>query len=148
MWVYHSLLSWLSIFSVTGFDLDKKRINQLEENYDRTGEVEQSAIENSNLALTFNASQIKNSNVYIYITVPSPVDKNNNPDFRPLKNASKTVGSLNKGDVVIYESTVYPGATEDIFVPILAFESGLSYNSEFFCGYSPRGLIQVIKIIR
>ncbi|MBA46230.1 MAG: Vi polysaccharide biosynthesis protein VipA/TviB [Euryarchaeota archaeon] len=124
-------------FSVIGYDLDKKRIDQLQKNYDRTNEINQKTIEASGIKFSSSSSEIQNSNVYI-ISVPSPVDNNNNPDFEPLKNASKIVGRyLNNGDVVIYESTVFPGATEEIFVPILSSESGMEYNSEFFCGYSP-----------
>ena len=125
-------------YPVTGFDLDEKRIEELENGFDRTNEVSETDLLNaSNLVLSISANDIKDANVYI-VTVPTPVDKNNTPDLNPLKSASEIAGKvLDKGNVVIYESTVYPGATEEICVPILEKESGLKYNAEFSCGYSP-----------
>ena len=125
-------------YPVTGFDLDEKRIEELESGFDRTNEVEENALLNSsNLALSSSKNAIEDANVYI-VTVPTPVDKNNTPDLKPLKSASELAGKvLDKGNVVIYESTVYPGATEEVCVPILEEESGLKYNLDFTCGYSP-----------
>ena len=125
-------------YPVTGFDLDENRIKELKDGFDRTNEVEENALLNaSNLALSSSKNAIEDANVYI-VTVPTPVDKNNTPDLNPLKSASEIAGKvLDKGNVVIYESTVYPGATEEICVPILEKESGLKYNADFFCGYSP-----------
>ncbi len=125
-------------YSVTGFDLDEKRIEELENGFDRTNEVEEKTLLNaSNMALSSLKNAIENANVYI-VSVPTPVDKNNTPDLKPLKSASELVGKiLEKDNVVIYESTVFPGATEEICVPILEKESGLKYNADFFCGYSP-----------
>ena len=89
--------------------------------------------------------KLKSSNCYI-ITVPTPIDKLKKPDLKPLLNASKTVGKhMSKGDIVIYESTVYPGCVEEKCVPMLQKVSGLVFNKNFYCGYSPEKLIQVIK---
>ena len=125
-------------YPVTGFDLNENRIKDLKDGFDRTNEVEENALLNArNLALSISANDIKDANVYI-VTVPTPVDKNNTPDLKPLKSASEIAGKvLDKGNVVIYESTVFPGATEKICVPILEKESGLKYNLDFTCGYSP-----------
>ena len=125
-------------FNVTGFDINKIRVNELKKGIDRTNEVEKYQLKNTNkLVLSSSIKDIIKSNVYI-VTVPTPVNKNNHPDFNPLKQASEMIGSLLKnGDIVIYESTVYPGATEEICVPILEKVSSLKYNSDFFCGYSP-----------
>ena len=124
-------------FSVIGYDIDKKRVDELKDNYDRTNEIDKNSLIKSSVQYSSVVDEISNANVHI-ISVPSPVDKNNNPNFDPLKNASKTIGGLLKiGDIVIYESTVYPGATEEIFVPILEKYSKLKYNVDFFCGYSP-----------
>ena len=125
-------------YPVTGFDLSVDRINELKNGYDRTNEIHSKQLkEAKGLSLSSTESSINNANVYI-VTVPTPVDKNNTPDLRPLKNASKTIGSrLKAGNFVIFESTVYPGATEEDCVPILEKESKLKYNIDFFCGYSP-----------
>lgn len=124
-------------YPTVGFDLNEKRIKQLIGGIDKTMEVDEKKLNASNLTYTTDVTEIENCNTYI-ITVPTPVDKYNNPDMGPLASSSKTVGKvLKKGDVVVYESTVYPGATEEFCVPILEKESGLLYNSDFFCGYSP-----------
>ena len=124
-------------YTTIGFDKDEDRINQLINGIDKTLEVTEQKLNNAKISYTTESIHIADCNVYI-VTVPTPVDKYNNPDLRPLASASKTVGSmLNKSDVVIYESTVYPGATEEYCVPILEKESGLEYNKDFFCGYSP-----------
>jgi UDP-N-acetyl-D-glucosamine/UDP-N-acetyl-D-galactosamine dehydrogenase len=125
-------------YPVVGYDLNNKRISELKKRYDRTGEVDSKGLDDSKkLILSSKPSSIKDANVYI-VTVPTPVDKNKTPNLDPLESASKTIGKyLNKGDVVIYESTVFPGATEEICVPILEEESNLEYNKDFYCGYSP-----------
>ena len=123
---------------VVGFDVNKKRISELKLFKDSTGEILTSEIKRAkNIFFTDDLDKIKESNCYI-IAVPTPVNKRNNPDFKLLANASKLVGKiLKKNDVVIYESTVYPGATEEICVPILENKSSLKFNKEFFVGYSP-----------
>jgi UDP-N-acetyl-D-galactosamine dehydrogenase len=125
-------------YSTVGFDKDENRISELKNGYDKTLEVSADELKAvKNLKLTFDAKDIAACNVFI-VTVPTPVDKFNTPDLSPLASASKTVGKvLKNSDVVIYESTVYPGATEEYCVPILEKESGLKYNVDFFCGYSP-----------
>jgi UDP-N-acetyl-D-galactosamine dehydrogenase len=121
-----------------GFDIDKKRIQELEGGYDRTREVSADEMkQSSKLVYTTDIATLKNVNYFI-VTVPTPVDDYKQPDLRPLVSASKTVGQvLKKNDIVIYESTVYPGCTEEICVPVLEQHSGLKFNVDFFCGYSP-----------
>lgn len=123
---------------VVGFDINISRINELKGGNDYTLEVTSAELAASeSLSFTSDVSDIADCQVYI-VTVPTPVDKAKHPDFNPLISASKTVGSVLKvGDVVIFESTVYPGATEEICVPVLECTSGLSFNIDFFCGYSP-----------
>lgn len=132
-------------YDVTGFDINVKRVKELNEGIDITKEVEKqellSVLKNSKqakgLVCTSNPEDLHACNVYI-ITVPTPVDKNHRPDLTPLYKASETVGKvLKKGNIVIYESTVYPGVTEDECVPILEQTSGLNFNTDFFAGYSP-----------
>lgn len=143
-------------FTVTGFDVNAARISQLRAGDDRTGEVEESKLKNlRTLSFTSIVDEITEANVYI-ITVPTPIDCFKIPDLEPLRKASRIVGgALKHGDVVIYESTVYPGCTEEICIPILEFESGLSINSDFGVGYSPerinpgdrgRGLSSITKV--
>lgn len=130
---------------VIGFDIKQGRLDELKRGYDRTLEIDEESLraaiktagQKSGLVFTADIDEIAGSNVYI-IAVPTPTDQHNRPDLTLLKNASKTVGSvLKKGDVVIYESTVYPGATEDVCIPILQKTSGLIFNRDFFAGYSP-----------
>ena len=125
-------------FTTFGFDINQSRIKELQSGYDMTLEVKfEELIQSSNLKLTSVIDDIRNCNIYI-ITVPTPIDSEKKPDLRPLKNSSKSVGKLlNKNDIVIYESTVFPGATEEVCVPILEKYSGLVFNKDFFCGYSP-----------
>ena len=133
-------------YAVAGFDINEKRIHDLREGKDYTLEVSCSDMksvlkkENNDLPgfyVSNDIESIRDANVYI-ITVPTPVDKYNRPDLSPLYKASETVGKvLKKGDIVIYESTVYPGATEDECVPVLQKVSGLAYNTDFSVGYSP-----------
>ena len=124
--------------TVIGFDINKKRIFELKQGIDVTLETTNKELKESTyLSFTDNLDDIKDSNIFI-ITVPTPIDKNKRPDLNPLEISSKSVGKvLKKGDVVIYESTVYPGATEEVCVPILEQQSGLTFNKDFYCGYSP-----------
>ena len=126
------------LFETIGFDVKQSRIEELLAGKDSTLEVTSEELENTALlSFTSNEEDIKNSNIYI-ITVPTPIDAFKKPDLAPLIAASKTVGGLLKNnDLVIYESTVYPGATEEICIPILKNESKLRFNKDFFCGYSP-----------
>ncbi|WP_104721608.1 nucleotide sugar dehydrogenase [Helicobacter mesocricetorum] len=125
-------------YPVIGFDINKVRIDELSKGYDRTLEVEkESLISAKKLKFVSSLEELKAAQIYI-ITVPTPIDKFNKPDLIPLKKASECVGAvLKKGDIVIYESTVYPGCTEEDCVPILEQKSGLRFNKDFFCGYSP-----------
>ena len=127
-------------YEVVGFDVAQGRIDELKGGTDRTLELSdkqvKEAIENS-MQFTNDLNGIADCNIYI-VTVPTPIDKNKRPDLSPLIKASESVGSvLKKGDIVIYESTVYPGATEEECVPILEQFSNLKFNQDFFCGYSP-----------
>ena len=127
-------------YEVVGFDISKWRIDELSSGYDRTLELSSEqvneAIKNG-MKFTLDTNDIKDCNIYI-VTVPTPIDKNKRPDLTPLIKASETVGKvLKKGDIVIYESTVYPGATEEDCVPVLEKFSNLKFNVDFFCGYSP-----------
>tara|TARA_B100000925_G_C22007758_1_gene474509 strand:+ start:2081 stop:3358 length:1278 start_codon:yes stop_codon:yes gene_type:complete len=121
-----------------GFDINKERINELKNGKDSTMEVSDDQLLISNeLRFSIDVSEISDCNIFI-ITVPTPIDNYKNPDLQPLIQASKLVGSiLKKQDIVIYESTVYPGATEEVCVPILERESGMLFNKDFYCGYSP-----------
>ncbi|WP_038175369.1 nucleotide sugar dehydrogenase [Vibrio pacinii] len=123
---------------VIGFDINKNRVEELINHHDSTLEVESEILKgSSNLTYTSDPSELSCCNVYI-VTVPTPIDEFNTPNLNPLISASKTVGSvLSEGDVVIYESTVYPGATEETCVPLLESRSRLKYNEGFFVGYSP-----------
>ena len=126
-------------FEVIGFDINQTRIQELKSGHDHTLEIQDHLLssESNNLSYSFNIQDIKDCNIYI-IAVPTPVDKANRPNLIPLIHSSKIVGTvLNTGDIVIYESTVYPGATEDVCVPELEKSSGLKFNKDFFCGYSP-----------
>jgi UDP-N-acetyl-D-galactosamine dehydrogenase len=125
-------------YETVGFDVDQKRIAELRGSYDRTLEVDEQGLKSAAmLSYSNELDAIAECNVYI-ITVPTPVDKYNKPDLTPLRRASETVGKvLAAGDIVVYESTVYPGATEEECVPVLEKVSGLTFNRDFYCGYSP-----------
>lgn len=133
-------------YNVVGFDINQRRIEELRQGKDLTLEVEddilQAVLKSSNnsengLYVSNNLEDIKDCNYYV-VTVPTPVDKNNRPDLTPLYKSSETVGKvLSKGDIVIYESTVYPGVTEEECIPVLERVSGLKFNEDFFAGYSP-----------
>jgi len=127
-------------YPVIGFDIAQARVDELASGHDKTLELSdqqvKEAIKNG-MQFTCNSDDIADCNIYI-ITVPTPIDKNKRPDLTPLIKASETVGKvLNKEDIVIYESTVYPGATEEDCVPVLENFSNLKFNQDFFCGYSP-----------
>ncbi len=126
------------IAEVIGFDINEQRIAELTNGIDRTLEVDAEGLKSAKmLTFTSNAQQLQSVNYFI-VTVPTPVDIYKNPDLTPLIKASETVGKvLKKGDIVIYESTVYPGCTEEDCVPVLEKFSGLKFNIDFFCGYSP-----------
>jgi len=127
-------------YKTIGFDLNQSRVNELMSGTDSTLEVDekllQDALDNGFICTT-DIEQIRDCNFYI-VAVPTPVDKNNNPDLRPLYRASETVGKvISRGDIVVYESTVYPGVTEDECIPVVEKVSGLTFNKDFFAGYSP-----------
>ena len=146
-------------FDVVGYDINSKRIDELNENFDCTGELSCSELEvmrnNNSVLLTDNGNYLRDCTVYI-VTVPTPVTVNNIPDLIHIKAASEEIGRfLKKNDVVIYESTVYPGVTEDVCAPILEKISGLKFNRDFYCGYSPerinpgdknRDITQIVKV--
>ena len=125
-------------YPTTGFDINGPRIAALISGHDSTLEVDEAELKQATqLNYTTNIEQLKSCNIFI-VTVPTPIDSHKRPDLTPLEKASETVGKvLSKGDIVIYESTVYPGATEEVCVPILERHSGLTFNKDFYCGYSP-----------
>ena len=128
-------------FPTIGFDIAQWRVDELNSGHDRTLEIEDEYLARVNKEFGFrstaNLEEIRDCNIYV-VTVPTPIDKNKRPDLTPLIKASESVGKvLKKGDIVIYESTVYPGATEEDCVPLLEKFSGLKFNVDFFCGYSP-----------
>ncbi|MGY3211137.1 nucleotide sugar dehydrogenase [Mucilaginibacter sp. HD30] len=130
-------------YEVVGFDINKSRVKSLQSGCDVTSQISETELQkvlsgyDVVLKLSSNLTDIAHCNTYI-ITVPTPIDRFKSPNLSPLLNASKMIGSvLKKGDIVIYESTVYPGCTEEECVPILEEASGLKYNKDFFCGYSP-----------
>ena len=128
-------------YPTIGYDLSQQRVDALMSGHDNTLEVPddllQDALANHQLKCTTNLDDIRDCNFYV-VAVPTPIDKNNAPDLRPLYGASETVGKvINKGDIVVFESTVYPGVTEDECIPVVERTSGLKYNVDFFAGYSP-----------
>lgn len=133
-------------YSVVGFDIVQNRVDELLSGVDSTFEIERNHLQSvlktsltsvNGLFPTTNSTDLADCNIYI-VTVPTPTDKHNRPVLIPMIRASETVATfLNKGDIVIYESTVYPGVTEDEMVPVLELVSGLKYNLDFYCGYSP-----------
>ena len=127
-------------FKTFGFDINQKRVEELKSGLDKTREISSDElVQSSFLTITNSVSRLKESRCSVYIvTVPTPITKENLPDLNPIESASNLLGSIiRKGDLVIYESTVYPGLTEEICVPILEAQSGLKFNEDFFCGYSP-----------
>ncbi len=143
-------------FPVVGFDINTKRVEELRRGKDTTLEVENEVLQevlvnnssnDNGLFCTAELEDIRDCNYYV-ITVPTPVDKNNRPDLTPLYKSSESVGKvLKKGDIVIYESTVFPGATEDECVPVLEKSSGLKFNQDFLWDILPRGSIPETKNI-
>ncbi|MEJ6533217.1 Vi polysaccharide biosynthesis UDP-N-acetylglucosamine C-6 dehydrogenase TviB [Pseudoalteromonas lipolytica] len=125
-------------YPTLGFDINQKRVSQLKNGHDATLEVSDTELANViSLSYSSNKSDLAECNVYI-VTVPTPIDDSNAPDLTPLRKASELLGEfVKKGDVVIYESTVYPGATEEVCLPIIEKVSGLEFNKDFFAGYSP-----------
>ena len=126
-------------YKVIGFDINQNRIEELKKNKDSTLEIKDDAISSirENLNFTSNIDDTKEYNIYI-VSVPTPIDEFNKPNLKPLISSSKTVGTvIKKNDIIIYESTVYPGVTEDVCVKELEKSSGLKFNQDFFCGYSP-----------
>ena len=125
-------------FSTVGFDINRKRIDELRSGNDFTLEVNSEDLgKATHLIYTTEIEGIKDCNFYI-VTVPTPIDDNNAPDLKPLESASQSVAKvIQKGDIVVYESTVYPGATEEFCIPIIEKASGLKFNQDFFAGYSP-----------
>ena len=128
-------------YSTVGFDMNKQRVDALNNGHDATLEVSDEllheAIDKYDFYCTTDINQIKDCNFYV-VAVPTPVDDNNRPDLKPLWGASETVGKvISKGDIVVYESTVYPGVTEEECIPIVERISGLKFNEDFFAGYSP-----------
>lgn len=125
-------------YSVVGFDINKERIKDLEQGHDLTLEVEDKELmDATHLRFTTNTADLKSCNIFI-VTVPTPIDEHKQPDLSPLIKASEMLGKVvSKGDIIIYESTVYPGATEEECVPVVEKISGLTFNTDFFAGYSP-----------
>lgn len=127
-------------YPVVGFDINRERIDELLSGFDRTLELTSEQVKDSianDMVYTTNLEDIKDCNIYI-VTVPTPIDAGNEPDLTPIIKSTQNVAKvLKKGDIVIYESTVYPGVTEEVCVPILEEGSGLKFNESFFCGYSP-----------
>ncbi|MCV9388476.1 nucleotide sugar dehydrogenase [Reichenbachiella ulvae] len=142
-------------YSVIGFDINTKRIEELKQGYDRTDEVRSEFLIASTVRFTDSPEDLSDVNFYI-VTVPTPIDGNNNPDLSLIEKASHLVGTYLKcGDIVVYESTVYPGCTEEVCLPILEKESGLEFNYDFYIGYSPerinpgdkeRGVKEILKV--
>ena len=123
---------------VIGYDINEQRIAELASEHDRTEEVTKEELKEAKLlSFTSSLAAIKNCQIYI-VTVPTPIDEHKKPDLTPLEKSSAAIGSiLKQGDIIIYESTVYPGCTEEVCVPILEKKSGLVFNQDFYCGYSP-----------
>ena len=127
-------------YQVVGFDINKPRVDELNSGFDRTLELTSDEVNESiknGMIYSTNIDDIKDCNIYI-VTVPTPIDSTNRPDLTPLIKSSQTIGKvLKRDDIVIYETTVYPGVTEEVCVPQLEKESGMIFNKDFFCGYSP-----------
>lgn len=134
-------------FPTLGFDINQARINELKKGIDHTNEATTEQLRSAKkLNFSTNINDIKECNIYI-VTVPTPIDEFKTPDLNLLRGASKMLGEiLKKGDTVIYESTVYPGCTEEVCVPLLEQTSGLIFNTDFYCGYSPERIVPGDKI--
>jgi len=127
-------------YDVIGLDINQERIKELNSGFDRTLELTEQQVKEAlknGMKFIADISDAEDCNIYI-VTVPTPIDENNEPDLTPIVKSTESIGKvLKKDDIVIYESTVYPGVTEDVCVPILEKQSGLKFNEDFFCGYSP-----------
>ena len=134
-------------YPTLGFDINEARIDELKKGADHTNEATPEQLRSANqLTFSANINDIKESNIYI-LTVPTPIDEFKTPDLNPLRDASKMLAEiLKKGDTVIYESTVYPGCTEEVCVPLLEQASGLIFNTDFYCGYSPERIVPGDKV--
>ncbi len=135
-------------YSTTGFDINELRINELRDNFDSNNDIDISDLQNINLKskITSSIENIKDCNVFI-ITVPTPINDDKTPDLAPIISATKLIGKIIKsGSIVIYESTVYPGVTDDICTPILEDESNLAFNKDFYTGYSPERIVPGDKV--
>lgn len=142
------LIAFAKKFDCVGYDINSNRINELKSGRDATNELSESDLDSVSPMFTSNSADLKDCNVYI-VTVPTPIDAQKRPDLSPLRSASSTVGPLlSAGDVVVFESTVYPGATEEVCVPILEATSGLEFNKDFFAGYSPERINPGDKVHR
>ena len=136
-------------FKTIGYDVKRQRVEELKKGIDKTREVDAKSMKLAKLlTCTCSIDDIKDCNYYI-VTVPTPIDDYKQPDLTPLKKASETIGKiLNKGDIVIYESTVYPGCTEEVCVPILDKFSNFKFNKDFYCGFSPERINPGDKVHR
>ena len=134
-------------YPTLGFDINQSRIDELKKGIDHTNEATPEQLKSAiQLIFSANINEIKDCNFYI-VTVPTPIDEFKTPDLNPLRGASKMLGEiLKKGDTVIYESTVYPGCTEEVCVPLLEQASGLIFNTDFYCGYSPERIVPGDKV--
>jgi len=134
-------------YSTLGFDINQARIDELTKGVDHTNEASPEQLKSSEkLIFSADIDDINECNIYI-VTVPTPIDEFKTPDLNPLRGASKMLGGiLKKGDIVIYESTVYPGCTEEVCVPLLEKSSGLLFNRDFYCGYSPERIVPGDKV--
>jgi UDP-N-acetyl-D-galactosamine dehydrogenase len=134
-------------YPTIGFDINRYRIDELKKGVDHTNEATPEQLKSATeLTFSANINDIKECNVYI-VTVPTPIDEFKTPDLNPLRNASIMLGEiLKKGDTVIYESTVYPGCTQEVCVPLLEKSSGLIFNTDFYCGYSPERIVPGDKV--
>lgn len=142
------LIEFGKYFNCVGFDINKKRINELEAGVDLTNELNAEELAAVEVKFTSDIAELEDCNVYI-VTVPTPIDQQKRPNLIPLEASSATVGSvLSAGNIVIYESTVYPGATEEVCVPILEAKSGLVFNKDFYVGYSPERINPGDKVHR
>src|ERR1044071_9235840 len=122
---------------VVAFDIDARRVSELSQGHDRTGEVDPASLRAQGLKFTGNPDVLKAADFHI-VTVPTPIDSSKQPNLQPLQHASKTIGSvIKRGDIVVYESTVYPGVTEEVCIPVLEQTSGLKWKTDFNVGYSP-----------
>jgi UDP-N-acetyl-D-galactosamine dehydrogenase len=134
-------------YPTIGFDINVSRIDELKKGVDHTNEATPEQLTSATeLSFSANINDIKECNIYI-VTVPTPIDEFKTPDLNPLRGASKMLGEiLKKGDTVIYESTVYPGCTQEVCVPLLEKSSGLCFNTDFYCGYSPERIVPGDKV--